>query len=80
MEYTKTVVPTVRQVLPRRRVRGWVEDFTTDAYVLLLEGETHLSRKPVRSLLPSQSCASLFFREASASRPSKRETTTPTSL
>lgn len=41
MEYTKTIMPTIRQVLPYRRVRGSVEDFTTDAYVLLLE-EKHI--------------------------------------
>ncbi|GJJ13799.1 hypothetical protein Clacol_008056 [Clathrus columnatus] len=46
MEYTRTVAPTIRQVLPRSRVHGWVEDFTLNADVLFLEGETHLSRKP----------------------------------
>lgn len=48
MEYTKSVVPAIRQLLPYSRIRGWVEDFTMDVDVLLLEGEVHLSRKPVR--------------------------------
>lgn len=47
MDYTKTVVDPIRQVVPRSRVRGLVEDFTVTAEVLLLEGETHLGRKPV---------------------------------
>lgn len=48
MDYSKTVVDPIRQVVPRSRVRGLVEDFTVTAEVLLLEGETHLGRKPVR--------------------------------
>ena len=49
MDYTKTVVDPIRQVVPRSRVRGLVEDFrAVTAKVLLLEGETHLGRKPVR--------------------------------
>jgi hypothetical protein len=51
MDYTKTVVDPIRQVVPRSRVRGVVEDYTVTATVLLLEGETHLGRKPVRPVL-----------------------------
>lgn len=50
MDYTKTVVDPVTEVVPRSRLRGFVEDFTVKAEVLLLEGETHLGRKPVRAV------------------------------
>ncbi|KAF8516366.1 hypothetical protein JB92DRAFT_3082720 [Gautieria morchelliformis] len=46
MDYTKTVVDPIRQVVPRNRIRGVVEDYTVTAEILLLEGETHLGRKP----------------------------------
>ncbi|GJJ13798.1 hypothetical protein Clacol_008055 [Clathrus columnatus] len=45
-EFAKSVVPSTREILPRSHVRGWVEDFTMDVDVLLLEGEIHLERKP----------------------------------
>ncbi|CAE6446175.1 unnamed protein product [Rhizoctonia solani] len=47
MEFTKNVVEPIKQVAPRSRLRGMVEDYsniTTD--VLVLAGETHLNRKP----------------------------------
>ncbi|EUC66781.1 O-FucT domain protein, partial [Rhizoctonia solani AG-3 Rhs1AP] len=47
MDYTKSVVEPIKQVAPRSRLRGMVEDYshiTTD--VLVLAGETHLNRKP----------------------------------
>ncbi|TDL17253.1 hypothetical protein BD410DRAFT_843798 [Rickenella mellea] len=47
MEYSKTVATPARQVAPRSRFRGLVEEYghaTED--VFLLEGETHLGRKP----------------------------------
>ena len=47
MDYTKTVVNPLREVVPRSRVRGFVENFRFNTEVLLLEGETHLGRKPV---------------------------------
>ncbi|KIJ45168.1 hypothetical protein M422DRAFT_207427 [Sphaerobolus stellatus SS14] len=45
LEYIKAVVDPIREVVPRSRVRGFVEDFTVNTEVLLLEGETHLGRK-----------------------------------
>ncbi|KDN50150.1 hypothetical protein RSAG8_01486, partial [Rhizoctonia solani AG-8 WAC10335] len=47
MDYTKSVVEPIKQVAPRSRLRGMVEDYSdisTD--VLVLAGETHLNRKP----------------------------------
>ncbi|KEP48068.1 O-FucT domain protein [Rhizoctonia solani 123E] len=47
MEFSKNVVEPIKQVAPRSRLRGMVEDYnniTTD--VLVLAGETHLNRKP----------------------------------
>lgn len=44
----KHVVFPIRQAIPRRRIRGWVDDFdmkTED--VLILTEETHADRKPV---------------------------------
>lgn len=49
MDYTKTVVDPLKEVVPRSRVRGFTEDFNVGGEVLLLEGETHLGRKPVSS-------------------------------
>ncbi|GJJ13806.1 hypothetical protein Clacol_008063 [Clathrus columnatus] len=46
IEFAKSVVSSSREIVPRGRVRGWVEDFTMDVDVLLLEGEVHLERKP----------------------------------
>jgi hypothetical protein len=51
MEYTKAVVDPIRQIVPRGQVRGFVEEYTiVDQEVLLLEGETHIYRKPVRPI------------------------------
>lgn len=48
MDYTKTVVEPIRQVVPRYTLRGFKEDYgDVDADVLLIEGEIHLGRKPV---------------------------------
>jgi hypothetical protein len=50
MEFAKSVVNPIKQVAPRSRLRGMVEDYneiSTD--ILVLEGETHLGRKPVCS-------------------------------
>ncbi|KAI0068212.1 hypothetical protein BV25DRAFT_1818597 [Artomyces pyxidatus] len=47
MDYTKTVVDPIRQVVPRYSLRGFTEDYQfVDADVVLLAGETHLGRKP----------------------------------
>jgi hypothetical protein len=52
MDYTKSVVDPIKQVAPRSRLRGMVEDYNDiDTDVLVLAGETHLGRKPVRSNL-----------------------------
>jgi hypothetical protein len=48
MEFVKHVALPIRQVAPRRTIRGFKEDFghlTED--VVLLAGEIHLNRKPV---------------------------------
>lgn len=48
MEYMKTVTESARQVAPRTLIRGFRDDFVDVADdVVLLEGETHLERKPV---------------------------------
>ena len=47
MDYLKAVVDPVRQTAPLNRLKGLVDDYdhiTED--VLVLEGETHLGRKP----------------------------------
>lgn len=47
MDYLKSVVTPIKQAAPLSRIRGWVDDYnhiTTD--ILVLEGETHLGRKP----------------------------------
>ncbi|KAI0316209.1 hypothetical protein OF83DRAFT_1173097, partial [Amylostereum chailletii] len=46
MEFTKTVVDPIRQAVPRTSIRGWADEYAdVDADVLLLAGETHLTRK-----------------------------------
>lgn len=50
MEYIKSVTFPIKQVAPRETLRGLWEDYghlTED--VVLLEGEVHYQRKPVRS-------------------------------
>ena len=55
MDYTKSVVEPMKQVAPRSRLRGMVEDYRDiDTDVLVLAGETHLNRKPVRKILTSE--------------------------
>ena len=47
LDYTKTVVNPIRQVVPRSSIRGWIDEYKDmDADVLVLAGETHLYRKP----------------------------------
>ena len=49
MDFMKTVVEPIRQVAPRECLRGFFDDYaTSDADVVVLAGETHLYRKPVR--------------------------------
>ncbi|KAI0003694.1 hypothetical protein BJV74DRAFT_876058 [Russula compacta] len=47
MDYAKTVVEPVKQVVHRSTIRGFKDDYYhVDADVLILAGETHLYRKP----------------------------------
>lgn len=49
-EWLKSVVRPIKQVAPLRTIRGWHEDYAFMDYdVIVLEGETHLGRKPVRT-------------------------------
>jgi hypothetical protein len=51
MEYAKTVVLSIKEVAPRSSIRGFKDDYYhVDADVVVLAGETHLSRKPVSRL------------------------------
>lgn len=77
MDYTKTVVEPIRQVVPRYTLRGFKEDYAdVDADVLLIEGEIHLGRKPVSvnvlAVIGALSCSRLCFREVFSSPPPKR--------
>jgi hypothetical protein len=48
MDYLKSVVEPIKQLAPRTQLRGLVDDYDSKTEeVLLLAGETHLSRKPV---------------------------------
>lgn len=48
MDYVKNVVNPIRQVAPRRTLRGLREDYGhLTADVVLLTGEVHYERKPV---------------------------------
>ncbi|KAG8895708.1 hypothetical protein FRC01_012239 [Tulasnella sp. 417] len=47
MDYLKSVVQPIKQVAPLRWVKGWQDDYgKIDTDILVLEGETHLGRKP----------------------------------
>lgn len=49
MDYVKHVADPVRHVAPRQSIRGFVDDYDHSmADVVLLAGELHLGRKPVR--------------------------------
>lgn len=51
MDYLKSVVEPIKQVAPRSSLKGLIDDYADmDENVVLLEGETHLNRKPVRLL------------------------------
>ena len=50
MDFLKSPVEPQKQITPREHIKGLIDDYgdiTED--VLLLEGETHLYRKPVSS-------------------------------
>ncbi|KAH9952603.1 hypothetical protein BC827DRAFT_1274389 [Russula dissimulans] len=47
MEFAKSVVQPIKEVVPRSTIRGFKEDYYhVDADVVVLAGETHLGRKP----------------------------------
>ena len=53
MDYTKTVVDPIRQVVKRSSLRGFVEEYgDREEDVVIVAGETHLFRKPVRIIAP----------------------------
>lgn len=48
MDYAKTIVEPIKQVVHRSTIRGFKDDYYhVDADVVVLAGETHLYRKPV---------------------------------
>ena len=48
MDYLKSVVEPLKQIAPISSLRGLVDDYDHfKEEVVLLEGETHLNRKPV---------------------------------
>lgn len=48
MDYLKSVVEPIKQVAPRSSLKGLIDDYAhMNEDVVLLEGETHLNRKPV---------------------------------
>lgn len=56
MDYLKSVIEPIKQIAPRSSLRGLVDDYDKHMEdVLLLEGETHLNRKPVSLLSTSYS-------------------------
>ncbi|KIO28545.1 hypothetical protein M407DRAFT_242976, partial [Tulasnella calospora MUT 4182] len=47
MDYLKSVVQPIKQVAPLRWVKGWQDDYkNAGTDIVVLEGETHLGRKP----------------------------------
>lgn len=57
MDYLKSVVDPIKQVAMRSTLKGLVDDYhNVSEEVLLLEGETHLNRKPVRLDQFAQGC------------------------
>jgi hypothetical protein len=74
MEYIKNVVTPIRQVAPRRILRGFVEDYGhIDTDVILLAGEVHYERKPVSHPTPLQACIRISHLElTSCPRPSRQ--------
>lgn len=48
-EFAKTIVDPARQIVPRSALRGLKDEYGhIEDDVLLIEGEIHLERKPVR--------------------------------
>lgn len=61
MDYLKSVVQPIKQVAPRSSLKGLVDDYAhLDENVVLLEGETHLNRKPVRVLFQTMNSWGAF--------------------
>jgi hypothetical protein len=50
LDYAKTVIGHLKQVVPRSSIRGFKDDYDdVDADVVVLAGETHVMTKPVSS-------------------------------
>ena len=48
-ELERSIIQPIKQVAPRSSIRGFKDDyFHVDSDVVLLSGETHVWRKPVR--------------------------------
>ena len=48
-ELDRTIIQPIKQVAPRSSIRGFKDDYYhVDSEVVLLSGETHVWRKPVR--------------------------------
>jgi hypothetical protein len=48
-ELDRTIIQPIKQVAPRSSLRGFKDDYYhVDSDVVLLSGETHVWRKPVR--------------------------------
>ena len=48
-ELDRTIIRPIKQVAPRSSIRGFKDDYYhVDSDVVLLSGETHIWRKPVR--------------------------------
>ncbi len=51
MDFAKTVVSHLKEVVQRSSIRGFRDDYyDVDADVVVLAGETHLFRKPVSTV------------------------------
>ena len=56
-ELDRTVIQPIKQVAPRSSIRSFNDDYYhVDSDVVLLEGETHIWRKPVRFAPRCLSC------------------------
>lgn len=68
MEYVRTVTEPIKQVSLGERMKGWWDDYKDiSEEVLLLEGETHYQRKPVRCR-PSSFCVAAYLTSSFCAR------------
>lgn len=64
MDYLKSVVDPIKQVAPMRWVKAWYEDYKDqDTDIVVLEGETHLGRKPGGMRFTSEAARDDFARD-----------------